>query len=851
MKNGIKTLLVAFLLAFIIFSSTEISSVELIIVGSTVALIGILSINVVNKQNRSLVLRIVLMFLGTIGAFIVNKEMEYLLKFVNVIEELIVKKDITPLFVRGLVIFAIITLIILCFSNIDDSSQNKNDLFPEREKDLEQIRKYLLNKDIAIIGIDASWGNGKSYLIEEIKRRYADKVYAEECEIVTIDILATNLDNILECILKELDGVLYRNEVFSRYSKKLNTFFSSNKSLEILYSFLSDDHSMYSKALYGFKQELLNLNKTILIVIEDVDRIQNYNLIMKIFYISEKLSSEKIKIIYQYDSNELKKIIPDALFLEKYIPYQIKLTRIALRNIVKDLLKKWKITEDVFKIDDLYRLPPWLYIEEGGLLNIEEIRKQCKIFFENKYRIRSVEHYIQEIRENSNFYLGKYTNEDNKQLLIGFFFIKHFMPDIFSLLSTNESLVDSLKIEYEGKFVDIPKIIERLSASIGEEKQDISNKERLSWLFNFRKNPTNFQKYLAFILLGLQKCKEPSLKKNNTLKKKNSNDDFTQRWYDIYNQTGREMLVDEKIKYKSIEQGVYYLLEKGNPKNINYVEHINSLLDIAESPKEEWNKKIKELNTELYSCNMPYDTIFLVGVQSWTQIFKAMFIASRQWETKVSDENYQKIISMFFNFFSDYVNFDIKIVQCLNFCWEGIIVKGAKRAFILLIDKLNELKIVGNMNETQSFPVFLERSIHAIYEFGYCERVYFSELNSNNYTVKGAIDSIQTYRGKLKSSLDIFEKYNVANLYSEEIKEYNIIIRYIDNMLTVVKNKNSLKEEPPHVEARIVDLGYDRIKKYADMDEETFNTEIKSSDLTPCEKIKIIKARNKTTEMPD
>jgi len=412
-KNEVRVLLLSFLIAFAFFNMIIIQENIIIIVCIVTALIGILSFDITNKQNRNLIIRILLIYSGVIEAFGVQQNSIYLLLF-------------------GILLIVATIWWLLHSSNNIKTKQYKNDLFLERERDLKQIRDYLLNRNILIIGIDASWGNGKTYLIEELKRRCMNKKYIGKTEIVTVDILATNLDNVLEYLVGELDDVLYNNGILSRYSRKLGKFFSSNKNLEFMYSLFNDAHSSYAKTLCGFKQELVNIDKNIFIIIEDLDRIQDKDLIMKLLYISEKLSSEKTKIIYQYDSNKLKGIISDSSYIEKYIPYQIKLTNISFKTMVKYLLKKWAIPQEVLDIKDLYRLPPYLYLDKDILLDREFVEKECRDFFKDKYRLRCIEHFVTEINANSDFYnTGNGTKNDDKNLLVSFYFIKHFMPDIF------------------------------------------------------------------------------------------------------------------------------------------------------------------------------------------------------------------------------------------------------------------------------------------------------------------------------------------------------------------------------------------------------------------------------------
>ena len=64
----------------------------------------------------------------------------------------------------------------------------------------------------------------------------------------------------------------------------------------------------YSTIIDNLAKDINQLSRGIIVIYEDIDRINDIVLLKKIFYISEKLSdTQNTKIIYQYNSLELKK----------------------------------------------------------------------------------------------------------------------------------------------------------------------------------------------------------------------------------------------------------------------------------------------------------------------------------------------------------------------------------------------------------------------------------------------------------------------------------------------------------------------------------------------------------------
>ena len=63
---------------------------------------------------------------------------------------------------------------------------------------------------------------------------------------------------------------------------------------------------------------------------------------MKIFAIAEKLSGDKIHILFQCDYHNLPW---DRDYLEKYIPYVVNLTELTFERIVSELWNKCRLDE--------------------------------------------------------------------------------------------------------------------------------------------------------------------------------------------------------------------------------------------------------------------------------------------------------------------------------------------------------------------------------------------------------------------------------------------------------------------------------------------------------------------------
>ena len=68
---------------------------------------------------------------------------------------------------------------------------------------------------------------------------------------------------------------------------------------------LQEEGEGVSSTFIGFEKDVRRLDKDILIVFEDIDRIKDPDIVRKIFAIAEKLAGDKIHILYQYEFSNL------------------------------------------------------------------------------------------------------------------------------------------------------------------------------------------------------------------------------------------------------------------------------------------------------------------------------------------------------------------------------------------------------------------------------------------------------------------------------------------------------------------------------------------------------------------
>lgn len=267
----------------------------------------------------------------------------------------------------------------------DEQKQENEELFQERKFDIQRLEAYL--QSFSIIGINGSWGSGKSFLVDHLDKN--------SWIAVKIDLLTCNLDEIQTVLLNELDRTLKSEGIFSAYSPKLKKILKKDGPISDIGQIFLRDDTTYSEALTGFADDLKKLPKPLLIIFEDLDRIDRPDVIRKILGISEKLAKENIKVIYQYDEkNLLEKDGFDRKYLKKYIPAVVNLTEITFSDLLDHVFggteKNGVLKREDFKFLERPVYPPlsfgWKFTPKPFTLQIPDVTA------------RKVEHFLQNLR---------------------------------------------------------------------------------------------------------------------------------------------------------------------------------------------------------------------------------------------------------------------------------------------------------------------------------------------------------------------------------------------------------------------------------------------------------------------
>lgn len=649
-----------------------------------------------------------------------------------------------------LLIFFNIMIDVLVHKDILYKNDNKNyKLFRERKEDLQRTKEYL--NRFNIMGINGEWGSGKTYLMKYLQN---EKDMQDKYEFVNIYLLSCNLDNLSQILINELEKVLIKYGIYSRYSNSLRKILASNNFIDTLFSSMFLDTNSFTASINGFKNEIRKLDKTLVIVFEDLDRINDANVIKKIFSISENLVGENIKIVYQYDQRNLEMINEcfNRNYLDKYIPYTVNLTQINFYDIVNKVLKEFEDEYEYVKKNDFNFL--CIHIRLDWVLREifnKNIEYSLKIY---NYSIRKVKHFLDEI-ENTFENEEMYRENDLRKAVVIFYLIKHFDYDIYNKFTLSKGLIETFTLNFNGKEYTIDEIIYKFknnelnSRDIDKILTNDLNRRVLGYLFLIEYRFNNKEKR------GVEILEETELELRNN------------NYNDKVNRVFWHLLCKGNSEYTDMEQLVRIL--------------IRDVLGLPDDKMmDEFNNFMNKMYKQEYKDETGNIVSFYRGILEFHTLFQAMSIAT----SKESD--WLKFLSFYFTYKKlDTVN--LELIRCLKYC-----NLRSKNIYFFVINKFNDLKVINNMNVHDSYWQFLLKYLTALSSFGYINTHNVRsalELKDNNHNIDILKEIL--FQPMLQELKLLKERIPIE----EPKKEIDVIIKFINKNIEIISKDTALKEE--------------------------------------------------------
>ncbi|MCG7336199.1 KAP family NTPase [Sporosarcina sp. ACRSM] len=607
-------------------------------------------------------------------------------------------------------------------------------LIEKRELDLKLLEHYV--ETFQIIGLNGRWGTGKTFLVNELKERLGNRY-----EYIEIDLLTCNLQEMQSTLINKFEELLYHNRIMPKYANKMKnniTTTSFISKIQDLLNLVLNSSDSNAEILKGFQQEMEKLKKRIIVVYEDIDRINNPDVLREIFAISEKIANDHIKVMYQYDEQELKAMGFTSNYLEKYIPFRMNITELHFTEILQFELQH--IDESVLSIDDF----KYLTLQSTRFNILSEFFKVG-----NEYNlsieyipIRKLQHMINEIvlvlQQKKKIY------SKNKDTVISFYVLKHLFTDKYEEINIKESLFETFKFSHEDKQYTIIDLIAldstdettvQLVRNIFKEEENRINYSILK-LFNYDiVNPMQFEDTIRFE--GIK------------LKAKHGNE--------------------------KLDRVVWNLLYEGKSVFTDYEFAVEKMCeDVLREPLANQKQAFEEFWSYFYYGDryvMDHTTIFKFGRDPYLHLFECFKVV------EVTEENRLRLIDFYFEC-TNVKTFNPDVLKCMNYN-----PLKTKKEYLKVISYLNELDIVGNFEKHPEFLRFLQTYMQALTRLSICHASeYFDD-----YSKFDQVDSQIVILERLKTQLvNTKNRHRSIGIVATQ-EDLTIIITFLNKLIKIIQ----------------------------------------------------------------
>ena len=205
------------------------------------------------------------------------------------------------------------------YENNDNVNKIESNLINSRKQDLNNL-KNILDSTLDSIIIDDKWGNGKTFFIKKFMKKYNTDY---EFIYIKAPYFQTRQE-FRKVFLSELNKVFIKNGIFNTSISNLTKYFG----IEIQGITLNPIEKKYNETIEEIVKKMCKLNKRIVIVLDDLDRIEKGEDIQEILNFIGEMNielREKIRLITLSSYNKLNEKVQNHTekkegedYLEKY-----------------------------------------------------------------------------------------------------------------------------------------------------------------------------------------------------------------------------------------------------------------------------------------------------------------------------------------------------------------------------------------------------------------------------------------------------------------------------------------------------------------------------------------------------
>jgi len=707
------------------------------------------------------------------------------------------------------------------------------ELFPEQVEDINRIMSYMDKKELSIIGINGAWGTGKTTLMKKIQIEYKKKTAI----FINIDLMAMNIDDIFRYLLQELDQYLIKEGIISFDGPILQRYLSNNIYSNLFWKLILKKRDEYSVIFSKFKNSLNYCQKNVFIVFDDIDRIDNNDNLKKIFNISEKLSGKNIKIIYLYNQQRLEEKGFTKIYLQKYIPVNLRLSEINFKKIIDGILEK----EQKYQLNRYRKLEKYIdklnmfTYKHFGIVGDLNVSVDICRYIQEHFNIRAFIRFLDEIE----FLINEYNTEieRNERVLTVLFasaYIKIFCPDFYHSIDINRPLLENFAIHSDLG----PRLLSDINFSL---KKYIKEIEKHSYDIN------EIQMVMSYMVLELQYFG----KIEDSVVKANTYEEFVEVQYMVSKNN------QKKVDLLNLQSQFYSTICAGVEFRGQFFYLADQLKELFSKDKGSWKTEFDELMNRFFLGSERTDTVHLMGISIWVGLFKSMYYAAYRWCDEEKIKTYNGIFKLFIEEESQGI-FSLSIIENLSYFIAGLRRHCLKNIAIFVFTRLSALKVNYNLLNNVYFIDFQCQVFKLIVDFGYVDKTLFrgkniDEVFSNKHDNKSLYNSysdiyIKNIIEGLNKNQNILFDNNIKGRFNKPISEISIIKSFIAKINEIRDYKEERHPskycQPNKSKGRCSLIGFKGEYDIDELTEEKFLQLVKSQELDVNNMIKYINRHN-------
>lgn len=662
--------------------------------------------------------------------------------------------------------------------------------FKRREYDLKRLERYI--SDSEIVGVNGYWGTGKTVLTKEVRERHKDK-----CYWITVDVLTCNENELELFLIGELEKMLSEHHIYSKNAKLLKNIMSKQSVLKEIQLFLWDDDDLKVKVLDAYKEDIRKLDKPVVVCVEDLDRLHDEKIIKKLLDFTHRMACQEIRIIYEYDSERLKRIGIDREYIEKYIPYVVNLTPIPFQTAVQNYEKELGIDPEEYRF-----LTSKIHTESYIVENLG-MPQEIQMEYYNP-SLRKVKTFLKETllyKDNKN---ANYNYEKNKKTIIAFLFMKHFLAEIYDELEFNRDCPNEIKFFSPDNGSDYT-ILELLSGirknrEDPKEKLETITSKEIQRLFRGERNnekaviqERNRTKYVIMDRLGyvFQYVDQKYLREKELDEEKIIRMESSKRYDHTYHE--QQLTMQYEYNNDKISRLIRNLHSNGLSENTNKEENAKLFIEdvlYADNPKESWMDYYSR--TMHVSYDRDNSTIFKMLGDNDVEMVKALAIYLDNTDEE-PEERKEEIWIKLIDFRNDEDNRFVQNTNLINpeyiaFC--NYIDTKFRKVFIKELQCFNRMRIAGNMKDDVIYRDFLKKYFGSIRRLGYADSLYVERIEFT----EGFDNSPQSLVNWLRRFAEKTEEKMNSGIFGEvAMDEMAELKRFAEKNIEILESEKTAK----------------------------------------------------------